>query len=784
MIPILYDSGETLFTSNGLGRLSDCISCTVTEERNGIYECEFEYPISGRMYREITEGRIIGCTHDDNRDIQPFDIYGRSAPINGVVTFYAHHISYRLRNVILKPFTADSCAAALAKFATETYSENPFTFWTDKAVTALYKLSVPASAREMLAGVSGSILDVYGKGEYKFDKWAVRLYVNRGTNSGVKIKYGVNLRDIEHETDYSGIYNAYIPFWASADDGSVVTLPEGVLIGPNVRDTLTPWTTQDGANMENGAGEQIYFSVPNVQAVPLDLSGAFDEEPTVEQLRNTAQSRINNSEAYQPTENITVDFVALWQTAEYANYAPLQRLGLCDRATVQYYNLGVNATMQIIRTVYNTLTDRFDSMELGTARTSYAEALTETLEAQVLPKFASRSMLEAAVNHATDMITGGLGGYVIFKLNADGQPEEILIMDTPDTATAVNVWRFNRNGLGHSSTGYNGPFSDIALTADGQINASMITAGTLNANVIRAGVISDVNGRNTWDLLSGAFSMTGGTIDLQYPGSVFGFHVGPYGDIAIGGKPDNMSSFEGNKTPLQFNNQGQIKATTIYIYGRAATSDNYIKYGEISGDAWTVGNQNLKGILLKSANGYATIGINDNGVYIDKFVINAAGDYTQYVYDATAGNALAIMNGSTGFYYLLVSNVLIRVLTNVMISGDLTVTGTKNRAVKTATHGTRKLYAYETAAPYFGDIGEDKIGPGGRCVVEIDPIFAETIAVKGYQVFLTPYGRGECFVAERDAAAFVVEGSPGLRFAWEIKGRQIDYKDTRLEGLE
>lgn len=118
MIPILYDSNEAAFTSNGLGRMPDVISCRVIEERNGVYECEFQYPISGRMYNEIREGRIVGCTHDDTRDIQPFDIYARSAPIDGVVTFFARHISYRLRNIILKPFTAGSCAEALSKFAT------------------------------------------------------------------------------------------------------------------------------------------------------------------------------------------------------------------------------------------------------------------------------------------------------------------------------------------------------------------------------------------------------------------------------------------------------------------------------------------------------------------------------------------------------------------------------------------------------------------------------------------------------------------------------------------
>lgn len=717
MIPILYESTETTFSSNGLGRLAECISCVVTEERNGIYECEFQYPVDGQMYSQITEGRIISVTHDDKGDRQPFDIYGRTAPIDGIVTFYAHHISYRLRNVILRPFTATSCADALSKFATQTYTGNPFTFWTDKAVTAPYKLSTPASAREMLAGESGSILDVYGKGEYQFDKFAVKLYVNRGTDSGVKIKYGLNLIDLKYDKDISDMYNSVVPFWASADDGTVVTLTEGILSRQGVTDVI---------------------------AVPLDLTDAFEEQPTETQLRNAAQSRLDNSEAYLPKENLDVDFVALWQTPEYSNYAALQRLSLCDWATVQYIKLGVNAKMQIVRTVYNVLTNRFDRMELGSLRPSLADMVSEQIEMQVLPKFSSRSMLEAAVKHATDLITGGLGGYVVFTLNANGQPEEILIMDTPDTSTAVNVWRFNSGGLGHSSSGYGGPYSDVALTADGQINASLITTGTLVANIIKAGVISDVDGYNSWDLSSGTLEFTKGSISF---GATRGFYVGPYGDVAVGLKPSDMSSFENNKTAFQANIWGQVKMTEAYLYGRGTSSDDFIKY--------------------------------------------AMFDYVPTYVDGTTYRAMRISvydNSGTKTDCVIYTPVAalvqhdLKVFGNASVTGNLTVTGTKNRAVKTKSHGTRKLYAYETAAPYFGDIGEDQIGIDGKCVVEIDKVFSETIG--GYQVFISPYGRGECYVTERGDRSFTVEGTPGLRFAWEIKGRQIDYQDVRLERMD
>ena len=116
MIPILYDKTETAFISNGLGRLRDCISCVVTEERNGIYECDFEYPITGAHYNEITLGRVVGVTHDDTGDIEPFDIVSYSKPIDGVVTFHCVHISYRLSYMTVAASNINSLADAFTAF--------------------------------------------------------------------------------------------------------------------------------------------------------------------------------------------------------------------------------------------------------------------------------------------------------------------------------------------------------------------------------------------------------------------------------------------------------------------------------------------------------------------------------------------------------------------------------------------------------------------------------------------------------------------------------------------
>ena len=512
MKPILFNQNETHFTDNGRGRLVDCISCVVTEERNGIFECEFQYPVTGRMFSEIKEGRIIGIIHDDSKDIQPFDIYAHSTPLNGIVTFYAHHISYRLGNVILKPMTASSCVEAFTNFPNKTYNPCPFSFWTDKAVAANWENDIPSPIKAILGGSEGSILDIYGKGEYEWDKWTVKLHTNRGHDNGVSIRYGVNLTDLLHDYDISGSYNAVVPYWKSKEEGTLVTLSDGYIA---VDEYLQPWTTHTGAIMEDGKGNVIYFktNAASIAPIPMDLSDAFENQPTEAQLQAEAVRRLQNSEAWLPSENITVQFVNLADTEEYKNISALQRVRLCDKVSVYCGPLGVSAIkMQVIKVVYDVLAERYDEIELGKPKTRFADTLNASMKSYVEEKTAemvTSSMMQEAIDNATDHITGAQDSHVTFVYDANGGLQEILIMDTDSVTTATKVWRWNSGGLGYSSNGYAGPYS-LAMTQDGAIVADMITTGVLSANLIKAGILSDGAGKNFWNLLTGEFSLSGG----------------------------------------------------------------------------------------------------------------------------------------------------------------------------------------------------------------------------------------------------------------------------------
>ena len=123
-------------------------------------------------------------------------------------------------------------------------------------------------------------------------------------------------------------------------------------------------------------------------------------------------------------------------------------------------------------------------------------------------------------------------------------------------------------------------------------------------------------------------------------------------------------------------------------------------------------------------------------------------------------------------------------LDGMQVNGTFTATGTKSRLVNTDQYSDRLLYCYETASPTFGDIGEGIIGEDGKCYVSIDPIFAQTVNTYQYQVFLQKYGQGECYVSERHPSYFVVTGTEGLAFGWEIKAKQSDFDQLRLERNE
>lgn len=495
MIPILLD-GPTR-----IGWLKDCLSCEVTEERNGVYELTLTYPASGSMAKELTVERFIKAKPNQTAENQLFKIYKVSKPISGIFTVNAEHVSYALSHYPISSVSLPSANptqainALLTNAANNLGDSHGFTVETsDIATNAAFHVS-NVSARAGLGGVEGSVLDTYG-GEFEFDNYKIKLHKARGSNNGVIISYGKNLTDVKCDISSDSSYTAVYAY-AARDDISV--------------SLVKPVTNSSGIA---------------ARVLMRDFSSEFgtDEELTSAALNEKVTAWLASNDINALTISMSVSFVDLSQSPEYSSYKLLESVNLCDTVTVRHKDLDLNITAKVIKTTYNVLNEKYSKVELGSARANFSSTIeqlqkeTQSVKHEV-HKTESKITQEylAAIQDATAAITGNSGGYV--RLNPSQNPQEILIMDTPDISTAKNIWRFNLSGFGHSSTGYSGTYK-TAITQDGHIVADFIDTGTLTANIIKAGIMQSTNGKFSFNLETGHIeasdiNITGGDINLD-----------------------------------------------------------------------------------------------------------------------------------------------------------------------------------------------------------------------------------------------------------------------------
>jgi len=457
----LFNSEETEFETNGIGVLSDAETCEITEERNGEFELEMDYPINGRHYTDIGMRKIIVVKSNPYSVPQPFRIYSISKPIDGIVTINAEHISYDLSGYPVSEFSLEEPNTTIQnvfdEFKNKSIRECPFTFWTNKIATSKFSLPNPRSIRSLLAGSEGSIIDVYGVAEYEFDGYSVKLWMSRGEDKGVSIRYGKNLTDLEQEENCSSVYTAIYPYWYSETDNKLVTLHESDVEDSSEKD-------------EEGNNKTIH--IPNkivevegtfsfVRILTLDMSDKFTEQPSELELYKAAK-----------------------KYAKDKDYAILEDIRLCDTVYVEFPELGVSATAKCVKTVYDALSDKYKKIELGSIKNNLANSLSE--QSKTLANATSKTYVDKLLDETVMAISGNSGGYVVIHSSKGGKhPDEILIMDEPEIEDAKRIWRWNMSGLCYTDN-YYASFPDndkrnkgVAITMDGKIVADFIAGNMI-----------------------------------------------------------------------------------------------------------------------------------------------------------------------------------------------------------------------------------------------------------------------------------------------------------------
>ena len=329
MFPILYGANEQNFTSNGLGRLADAISCIVEEERNGIYELTMEYPVGGRHFGQLMMSNIIYCRANQKPTPQAFRIYEVTDAIDGITTVRAQHISYQLTAIPVEPFVADNPEDVVSLLSMRSVVPNPFTFDTD-VEEGEFNTEVVDSCRAIIGGIDDNLLARWGA-EVEWDMYDVHIWQERGQNRGKVVRYGKNITDITQEQSIEDTYTGIYPYYSS--DGDYVDLTEKVLLAPTAA---------------------LY---PYPRIMPVDFTPSFANTPDEAALRAKAEEYLAASSIGLPRVSIDVSYVDDTDIS-----IPIY---LCDTVKVIFEPLGISTMAKVSRLSWNVLLDRYESATIG-----------------------------------------------------------------------------------------------------------------------------------------------------------------------------------------------------------------------------------------------------------------------------------------------------------------------------------------------------------------------------------------------------------------------------------
>ena len=572
MIPILMDSTKTLTAlaadqTNGLGALSECTSCIAKEERNGAFTLELKLPQNAKHFSEVAVGGVIKAKAREAGDPQLFRISKITKPMQGVVTVYANHISYDLNKTSVLPFSSTGIVTTLSTMKTKMQGGDAFTLSTDIVNTSSsFSNKVPQSARALFGGQQGSLLDVFG-GEYLFDNLQVSLLANRGNDNGVTLRYGKNITDLSQEENIENTYTAIQPYVVDSNENAVL----GTLL------------------------TVVQSAEPKI--LNLDLSNKFsgNDTPTVSQIDAAAQQYAAANNVGVPKVSIKVSFVALWQTEEYKDIAPLERVSLCDTVTVVFEKLGVNAKAKVISTTYDSLRERYTEIEIGDARSTLASTISGISQDSKNAVANASGFLDNTIQQFTSLIANGLGLFVTREAVGETGGYKYYLHNRPTLADSQYQWTFNSNGFAVSQD-YGATWT-AGIDADGNAVFNSIAANSVDAMSINGAEIT--GGLITGAVIDGAV-IDGAEIDS---GDMY-WYKGTANETSI-----RKSNFNGRDGIRICSNQFRVGDKNNNSYISVSNSDL-----RLYADSFISVDDN--GVFLKGKYGGGAITVNDNNVVL------------------------------------------------------------------------------------------------------------------------------------------------------------------------
>ena len=492
----IFDERETDFSHDGIEILDDItISCISEREINGTWFLNAEFLRDEDKSTSIENRRILKVPTAINEQL--FRIVSMKVTKSKIMV-YAEHIFFDNRyNFIADTYVVQKDGNnALQQIIGACQYKNNFRGLSTIPTIASTRLVRKTFIDAIMGDSDNSFINRWG-GEIELDNFDFKIKSEIGENRGVEVTYGHNMQGFEGEIDESGVITRVMP-----EGFNGILLPEKYVDSPLIDNYAFPRI------------QKVYISSIKVKENPEDEDGFDTEEEAHEALRQYVANLYAIENIDKPSVNIRVNFINLEKTDQFKNEV-FEKVYLGDTLKVNLEKYGFDVTSRVISERYDNRNDRFVEIELGHSKVNVFKEVSnvqQTIDGileQLKQQNSWEELLAQARDEATQLIQEGIkNSFVVARKN------EILIMDSENVETAKSVIRMNKNGIGFSQTGYNGPYI-IGITIDGKINADCITSGIINAALIRAGRLQSLNNKTWISMEDGSFSLAGGKITFD-----------------------------------------------------------------------------------------------------------------------------------------------------------------------------------------------------------------------------------------------------------------------------
>ncbi|EGO6111188.1 phage tail spike protein [Enterococcus faecalis] len=459
LIPVIFKPGEKDFTTNGLGRLIDATRCEITEEANGKYELEMDYPAISRFSDYFENGYQIKAKPNDLEEYHIFEIKQtfKDTFTNSIV-IYAQSRTYKLGNRQVRLATVDNRNGAEAMRLIEQNMDEPCDIKLYSDInTASSTVFEARNVLNCIAGEQGSLLQYWG-GEIKREPFKLSLLRRRGRDNVGTVRYGKDLKGLTIKFDWQSIVTKVLPFaeLQSGADGTSQRIygdaikSEYINKYPDVYAQYVQFTEDQGvkdlSSLNKVAGK--YFTT---------LYPGSDK----------------------PKVSIELEIEKLTDSEEAKEFAKMRNYNLFDTFTVYHKFYDINIQTKVTGIVYDALAEKTIKITAGDIQVAFYKQQSQDFQ-EAIKTLTKKDYMSNFIDYITDLINGVKGGSILqYPKN---RPHTLYFMDTDSTDTAKNVIAINNQGIGFSTTGWKGPFRN-AWTIDGILNADFIRAGKIRSDI-------------------------------------------------------------------------------------------------------------------------------------------------------------------------------------------------------------------------------------------------------------------------------------------------------------